>query len=115
MFAVALLVDGLLESKQMLQQKVVKLLESSTSIYFADFCFKQFNSYVHVVISSTKDKIYTMPVRAGGTSSLKEASFPMKKQPAGFGSRKASTRDPDPLDPTRKPAGLTRTRALHYS
>ena len=32
-------------------------------------------------------------------------------QPAGFGSKKTSTRDPDPLNLTRKPAGLTRTRA----
>ncbi|KAJ7220764.1 hypothetical protein GGX14DRAFT_389158 [Mycena pura] len=37
------------------------------------------------------------------------------RQPAGFGSRNSSTRDPDPVNPTRKPAGLTRTRAPPYA
>src|ERR1700761_5226493 len=36
------------------------------------------------------------------------------RQPTGFGSRNSSTRNPDPVNPTRKPAGLTRTRAPPY-
>ncbi|KAJ7921831.1 hypothetical protein B0H13DRAFT_2318139 [Mycena leptocephala] len=33
----------------------------------------------------------------------------------GFGSKKLLTRDPYPLDPTRKPDGFTRTRVLPYA